>query len=148
MHAGSGWINGKIITSPHSENPVRLKCGLKHSLASYTRQMDKKTGKNIFESASLTPGSDELFESLYDGNIRIEKIVSNGQTTPAGEWYEQEKDEFVMLLQGEARILFKTGSEVSLVKGDHLLIPARECHRVTFTSANPCCIWLAIHGDL
>jgi cupin 2 domain-containing protein len=110
--------------------------------------MDAIKGKNIFEAVNLTPGGPELVESLFRGNIRIERIISNGQTTPEGEWYDQDKDEFVALLQGEARIQFKTASEFNLVKGDSLFIPAHVFHRVTYTSGNPCCIWLAIHGDL
>ena len=76
----------------------------------------------------------------------IERIVSNGQTTPAGEWLEQDRDEWVVLLQGHAELSFADGGSRSLVAGEHVLIPAATRHRVELTSADPPCIWLAVHA--
>ncbi len=78
--------------------------------------------------------------------LRIERILSRGHRTSAGEWYDQEKDEWVMVLAGNARLAFDGGLERSLRGGDALLIPAHTRHRVEFTSSDPVCIWLAIHG--
>lgn len=71
----------------------------------------------------------ELFDTLAAGagSIRVERIVSNGQVTPEGEWYDQDLDEWVVVLEGEARL-------------------QRRKHRVVYTSSP--CIWLAIHADL
>jgi cupin 2 domain-containing protein len=101
---------------------------------------------NIFKLPSQLPNA-ELFEQLHQGsNFLIERIISTGQTTPLDRWYNQERDEWVILLQGEAEIAYKDGSNCKLTAGDYLLIPAHQQHRVTYTSDSPPCIWLAIHG--
>jgi len=103
---------------------------------------------NIFDLPSFLP-KEELFESIVaNDNILIERIVSTGQSTPPGEWYDQNKDEWVILLQGEAILIYKDGSRIKLIVGDYLLIPAHLKHRVEYTSSEPPCIWLAVHGDL
>ena len=101
--------------------------------------------KNIIKEMSL---GHEVFETLVSGDILIERIISTGQTTPEGEWYDQKKDEWVILLQGEAKLLFEEGSDVKMVKGDYLFIKAHEKHRVIHTSVDPPCIWLAVHANL
>ena len=103
---------------------------------------------NIFNLPAPLPQK-ELFESLLaNDNILIERIISTGQATPPGEWYEQNKDEWVVLLQGEAILAYEDGSQIKLSSGDYLLIPAQQKHRVAYTSSDPPCIWLAIHGNL
>lgn len=88
--------------------------------------------------------SAELFEDLLTvGDVRIERIVSNGQATPESKWYDQDWDEWVLVLRGEAELAFWDGNRVLLREGEHRLIPKREKHRVTMT-AKPT-IWLAIH---
>ena len=77
-------------------------------------------------------------------NIRIEQIISSGQTSPAEGWYDQEENEWVILLQGNAHIEFEGSGIVLLRQGDHILIDAHRKHKVIFTSKNPCSIWLAI----
>lgn len=88
----------------------------------------------------------EQFDELHAaGKVRIERILSRGQTSPESGWYEQAQDEWVALLAGEARIAFEDGEEVSLGRGDWVLIGAGRKHRVTFTSSEPACVWLAVH---
>jgi len=90
---------------------------------------------------------EELFEKLAQGSgILIERIVSYGHKTPDDYWYVQEKDEWVILLQGEAVILFDDGTDINLKSGDYVLIPKHKRHRVEKTSFP--CIWLAVHADL
>jgi cupin 2 domain-containing protein len=92
------------------------------------------------------PADRERFEPLLDrAGVRIERIVSTGQTTPRGEWYDQPGDEWVALLSGFASLRFEGGEVLELVSGDWLLIPARARHRVEATSADPPCVWLAVH---
>ncbi|HSA07203.1 MAG TPA: cupin domain-containing protein [Candidatus Gastranaerophilales bacterium] len=89
----------------------------------------------------------ELFEKLAQGNnVLIERIVSYGHKTPDDYWYDQNKDELVILLQGEAVILFDDEEEINLKSGDYLLIPKHKKHRVEKTSSP--CIWLAVHANL
>ena len=91
----------------------------------------------------------EQFEPLVAGkNIQIERIISTGQTTPSGQWYDQTTDEWVILLQGEAELSYADDTRIKLKAGDYLLIPAHTKHRVEYTSIEPACIWLAVHGQL
>jgi cupin 2 domain-containing protein len=77
---------------------------------------------NIFELPS-SPIDRELFEPLLSNeNISIERIISTGQVTPKGEWYDQERDEWVILLQGEASLAYADGLQIKLTAGDYLFI--------------------------
>lgn len=106
-----------------------------------------KTGgpKNLYES---TP--DELQAELVDGltgnsNCRIERIVSLGHKSPFGFWYDQEQEEFVVLLKGNAAIRFETGDRlVVMEEGDYLVIKAHEKHRVEWTATGVATIWLTV----
>jgi cupin 2 domain-containing protein len=89
---------------------------------------------------------EEIFESFVETPLlRVERILSTGQTTPPGQWYDQERWEWVILLQGEAEIGYEDGRRIRLKPGDYLSIPPHQKHRVEFTSDAPPCIWLAIH---
>ena len=99
---------------------------------------------NIFKDIDFSQNK-EISEILAAGkNLRIERIVSIGQVTEPDFWYDQTEHEFVIVLQGEARLLFEDGTEKHLAKGDYLEIPAHVRHRVSFTSTEPACIWLAV----
>ncbi len=102
---------------------------------------------NIFDLSAIS-SNQEVFEPLLQNlQLLLERIVSTGQTTPEGEWYDQLRDEWVILLQGEATLAYEDGSEKALQPGDYLLIPAHQKHRVTYTSVDPPCVWLAMHGE-
>jgi len=105
--------------------------------------------KNIFELPEKINTQEELFEALVKTpDILIERIISAGQVSPPGFWYDQEKDEWVVLLQGNAVIEYDNGEKNELFSGDYLFIPSHQRHRIAYTSADPACIWLAIHGKL
>jgi cupin 2 domain-containing protein len=89
----------------------------------------------------------EVFETIVAAKkVRIERIVSCGQSTPDGEWYDQLHDEWVLLLAGSASIMLEDGQEPQkLLPGDYLLIPARCRHRVAWTDPLQKTIWLAVH---
>ncbi len=97
---------------------------------------------NLFELPPL-PIPEELTTVLAgSSHARIERIVSTGQ---ASDWYNQSETEFVVLLEGSAAIEYDNGKPpASLLKGDTLLIPAHERHRVSYTSAEPPCVWLCV----
>ncbi len=103
--------------------------------------------RNIFLHDKVpSKNKEELVETLCrDKNIHIERIISKGNTTPPGQWYDQEHNEWVILLQGSATLELKNKEKVNLSEGDYLLIPSRLKHRVSYTSEEPLCIWLAIH---
>ena len=90
---------------------------------------------------------EELFECIFKkDSLLIERIVSNGHVTPAGQWYDQTEDEWVILLQGQATLLFEKPQRlVRLTPGDYLLIPAHTRHRVEWTLPDFNTIWLAVH---
>lgn len=86
----------------------------------------------------------ELVEVIAEGsNVRIERIVSDGHASPDGFWYDQDQNEWVLLLSGSAALEFE-GRTVDMKAGDHMLIPARRKHRVASTSDNGKTIWLAV----
>ena len=91
---------------------------------------------------------EEAFETLAAMSGRgttIERIVSQGQASPPGFWYDQEWDEWVLLLRGGAELAFCDPPEtVALGPGDWLLIPAGCRHRVNATERDT--LWLAVHG--
>ncbi len=95
---------------------------------------------------ALAAGAPEYFETLARGKgLRVERIVSQGQVTAEGVWYDQDQDEWVAVLEGSARLLWNDGREINLDAGDHVFIPRHAKHRVTHTSAP--CVWLAVFGD-
>ena len=89
----------------------------------------------------------EQFDTLLQtGGCRLERIISIGHTTPPGEWYDQDGDEWVALLQGEAELRFVEHDAARLLTpGDYVWIPAHCRHRVEWTSENPPAVWLALH---
>ncbi len=101
---------------------------------------------NIFKINALPKGDKEIFETLASGkHVKIERITSYGQVTPADKWYEPDKEEWVILLQGKASVELPGGKVFHLGAGDYLHIPAGTKHRVSYTSKEPHCIWLAAH---
>jgi cupin 2 domain-containing protein len=75
----------------------------------------------------------------------MERIVSQGHTSPPGFWYDQASTEWVILLQGAARLKFEDSSELELRPGDFIEIPKHRRHRVEWTDVQQQTIWLAIH---
>ncbi len=100
---------------------------------------------NLFESIPEKI-SEEIFSDLVlENNVKIEKIVSKGHSSPASAWYDQAENEWVAVLKGEAKMTFENGEEVHLTAGCHLTIPAHTKHKVTWTTPDTETIWLAVH---
>ena len=92
---------------------------------------------------------EEILEVLSAPGVRIERIVSRGQVSPPGFWYDQSEGEWVMVLQGAARIRFEIDNVVVVLKkGDSLHIPAHARHRVDWTDPGQDTVWLAIFYGL
>jgi cupin 2 domain-containing protein len=90
--------------------------------------------------------ADEAFtEILQRPGLRLERIVSTGQSTAPGEWLEQAWEEWVLLLAGGAGLTLEGEAPLTLIPGGHLLIPAGRRHRVDWTDAAAPTVWLAVH---
>lgn len=90
---------------------------------------------------------EEIFETITSSeNVTIERIISKGHRSPEGFWYDQDRHEWVMVIQGEAKISFETKDEPVILKaGDHILVPAQCRHRVDWTDPACVTIWIAVH---
>ena len=101
---------------------------------------------NLLETPAPVDPAEEIFHNLLDhrqSGTRIEQILSHGQASPEGFWYDQAQDEWVLLLQGQAALEIQGQPILSLHSGDSLCIPAHVKHRVQSTSKDA--IWLAVH---
>ncbi len=90
--------------------------------------------------------SDEILDLIIENDaVKIERIISKGHTSPESGWYDQETNEWVILLRGEANILIENEGVKSMVPGSYITIPAHQKHKVIWTKENTETIWLAIH---
>jgi len=91
--------------------------------------------------------SEEIIEVLIQSkSFRLERIISTGQATPEGEWYDQDTPEWVLLLTGRAGLWLENDTEMIIMKpGDYIYIPAQRRHRVEWTDPDQPTIWLALH---
>lgn len=104
--------------------------------------------RNLFSDVSANHSEEQIDILLRTPDVRLERIVSTGQITPDGEWYDQDTAEWVLLLTGMARLRFETpAQEIDLKAGDCLLIPPHCRHRVDWTSPDGPSVWLALHVD-
>jgi len=101
---------------------------------------------NIFDSLPQEMTAEDFLPLTTHAGVRIERIVSKGQVTPEGEWYDQDWAEWVYLVEGGATLLLEgPDEEVSLGAGDWLFLAAHRRHRVIWTDAERVTIWLAVH---
>jgi cupin 2 domain-containing protein len=101
---------------------------------------------NIFEDLPHSSMEEETSVLFDQRGVMIERIVSTGQASPPGFWYDQDWTEWVMLLAGAARLRFEDDTEAVLFRpGDHILIAPRRRHRIEWTQAEPPTLWLAVH---
>jgi len=101
---------------------------------------------NIFADIPNKLADEQFTELLSTPHIKIERIVSTGQTTPAGQFYDQDRAEWVLVLEGAAQVLFEGEVEPRLLRpGDYLHIAAHARHRVAWTDPERPTVWLAVH---
>jgi cupin 2 domain-containing protein len=101
---------------------------------------------NIFANLNIN-FEKEIFENIVQQkNVKIGRIISSGQATPPGEWYDQKQDEWAILIQGEADLLLEGDDKpMKLKAGDYIFIPAHRKHRVEMTKEGEASIWIAVH---
>jgi len=100
---------------------------------------------NLFEGIPVDLPGEAVEEILRAESFRIERIVSRGQSSPEGFWYDQQTEEWVLLVSGSATLGFEGGRRIDLKPGDHLLIPRHVRHRVEWTDPGQETVWLAVH---
>lgn len=101
---------------------------------------------NLLADLPVASPDEDVSEILTRPDLRIERIVSTGQASPPGFWYDQPWDEWALVLAGAARLQIADAAvERSLGPGDHLLLPAGTRHRVAWTSPDVPTVWLAVH---
>jgi cupin 2 domain-containing protein len=102
--------------------------------------------KNLFSPLGSQGGPEVFDELIATPGLRLERIFSHGCPTPPGEWYDQDRAEWVVLLRGHAVLEWEGGEKCPLSAGDFLVIPPHKRHRVESVSFDA--VWLALHyGD-
>ena len=101
--------------------------------------------ENIFTSVPANLDDESIDVLLQRESLKIERIISKGHTSPDTGWYDQENDEWVLVLKGAAVISFENDTEVNLAVGDYVNILAHTKHRVKWTDPDTETIWLAVH---
>jgi len=101
---------------------------------------------NIYTRLSAARKKEEFRVLARGSNFKVERIVSCGQVTPKNKWLCQKQAEWVMVLKGRARLMFKYGKRKLLLKtGDYIFIPPYVRHRVDWTHPRQITLWLAVH---
>jgi len=100
---------------------------------------------NVFRELPQDRSREHVTELLRHETVRIERIVSHGQASPPGFWYDQDWAEWVIVLAGAARLMFEgEAAPRELARGDYVYIPTHVRHRVEWTADTPT-VWLAVH---
>jgi cupin 2 domain-containing protein len=101
---------------------------------------------NLFAQIPERGEGEDVTTLLATRRLRIERIVSTGQASPPGFWYDQDRDEWVVVLSGAAGLLVEGESAPRTLRaGDHVHLPAHCRHRVEWTDAARPTVWLAVH---
>ena len=101
---------------------------------------------NLFDDVPARLPAEQIDVLVTAPGVRVERIVSTGHATPPGEWYDQNADEWVVVLRGRARLRIEGESAArDLGPGDHVLLRAHVRHRVEWTDDAGPTVWLAVH---
>jgi cupin 2 domain-containing protein len=107
-----------------------------------------RLGENLLAPSPAARDGEHVCPLFNCAGVRLERIVSHGQASPDGFWYDQIEDEWVTVLAGRARIrIADQPDEIEMGPGDTLLLPARCRHRVEWTSPDEPTTWLALYVD-
>lgn len=106
----------------------------------------RRTEGNLFADLPRQPPQECVTVLAGGAGVRIERIVSTGQASPPGLWYDQDCAEWVVVLSGSAGLLFEGEAGPRILRaGDHVTIPAHARHRVAWTDPERPTVWLAVH---
>ena len=104
---------------------------------------------NLLNSEGVSTDK-EFFETLMSatGRVRIERILSQGQSSPPGFWYDQSQTEWILVLQGSPHLRIEGEAESRVLRpGDSLTLLPHVRHRVEWTDPTSVTIWLAVHVE-
>lgn len=127
--------SAKRVKTPPAPKPVKVK----------PKPRFRPKVANLLEKLPAAKRAEAFTELLSRPGVRLERIVSRGQATPEDAPMVQDRDEWVLLLEGAAGIRVEDSAEVSLAPGDHLLIERGRKHWVTWTAKDRATVWLALH---
>jgi len=101
---------------------------------------------NLLADIPASLAREELLALLTTPDLRIERIVSTGQASPPGFWYDQDWAEWVLVLAGHAGLLIEGETAPRVLEpGSYVHVPAHCRHRVEWTSTEMPTVWLAVH---
>ncbi len=104
------------------------------------------TSNNIFKDIPDALKVEAFENIIVNEKFKLERILSKGHRTPIGDWYDQDQNEWVMIIQGSADLRIEGKTDlITLTKGDYILLPAHLKHRVERTDEQEETIWLALH---
>ncbi len=102
--------------------------------------------RNLFSEIPELTVNEIIEPLLKTEHFKLERIISSGQASPPGEWFDQEMNEWVILLSGSAGLLFEGETDAYMMRpGDYIHIPAHQRHRVEWTDPKQKTVWLALH---
>ena len=109
--------------------------------------LQKMTVKGALLESIPAELPEEIFDTICStDSVRIERIISRGHASPEGFWYDQERNEFVLIVRGSAGLKIENEDDIVVLKaGDYLTIGAHVRHRVEWTDPTCETIWLAVH---
>jgi len=101
--------------------------------------------RNLFTGVGKELHREHMEVLAREGRTRIERVVSHGEASPPGYWYDQDESEWVLMVRGHARVRFEAEDQVlELSAGDNFLIPPHVRHRVDWTAPDEDTIWLVV----
>lgn len=113
--------------------------------------MTRRTAPPTLNLLDALPAAaaDEIVGLLAQADgVRLERIVSHGQASPEGFWYDQDEAEWVLVLAGRARLAIEGESDERVLgPGDSLFLPPHCRHRLTWTDPSRPTVWLALFID-
>ena len=101
--------------------------------------------KNIFDDIPNELPHEVFSDLLNSDGVKIERIISKGHKSPKDGWYDQTTNEWLILIQGSATLIFENKPTLTLETGDYLNIPAHQKHKVSWTDPSIETIWLTVH---
>ena len=102
-----------------------------------------RNARNVFAKLPKQADREDFLTLFENSSAKIERIVSRFHSSPPGFWYDQEWDEWVIVLRGSAILEFAGKQFLNLKEGDYVAIAKHVKHRVARTSRET--VWLAVH---